>query len=546
MNRLKVLDRLREKGVPEGASPEEQRTLDYIAEVSKNARSTWFALNALLLFCGVTLLGVSDKDFFEYGAKTQLPLIGLAVPTKAFFWTAPFLVTAFYSYLHLYLDKLWRQLTPEKLGPIVGGRALDETIYPWLLADAAVSLRSDVSRRDRFFNNLTRLSALGLAWLFGPLVMFFFWSKSFAVHDEIMSLVIGLLFVFAITVGCYSLYRLPIATPRTPRSLGLLCVVFLTAAISLFGYAATEKALIPGISPYIPLHSANLYRADIVERPKDWTSYNVASREYRRNNLATCTTENHTSKHDCDLRREFSEARREAISALNADDFREADLRNADLREAFLVGLNLSGARLEGANLIRAQLEGADLSNARLDKARMMQARLEGAWFHRAQLVNAVLLEARLDAAYMSDANLEKAQLQKTKLNDANLRNADLRAARFTFASLDGADLSSANLKDAFFRYTSVIGANLEGVRNLTQDQLDGMFGDGSTPENITTERREDGERQWVVYELTRPAHWPTEPIPKSERYARWREWAIDSGAREGWFPEREEDFRHY
>lgn len=73
-------------------SPEDQRSLDHVAEVSRNARATWFSLILLLLFCGVTLLGVDDKDFFEYGVSTQLPLVGVSVPTKSFFWAAPLLV----------------------------------------------------------------------------------------------------------------------------------------------------------------------------------------------------------------------------------------------------------------------------------------------------------------------------------------------------------------------------------------------------------------------------------------------------------------------
>ena len=59
--------------------------LGHIARVSQNARTTWFGLLGLLAFVGVTLLGHKDADFFAYGAETQLPLIGIKVPVKAFF-----------------------------------------------------------------------------------------------------------------------------------------------------------------------------------------------------------------------------------------------------------------------------------------------------------------------------------------------------------------------------------------------------------------------------------------------------------------------------
>lgn len=54
--------------------------LAHVREVSENARSTWFGLIGLLLFCGITLLGVKDQDFFAFGAETALPIMGLSVP----------------------------------------------------------------------------------------------------------------------------------------------------------------------------------------------------------------------------------------------------------------------------------------------------------------------------------------------------------------------------------------------------------------------------------------------------------------------------------
>jgi len=116
-----------------------EKQLAYVAEVSKNARTTWFGLIALMLFCGVTLLDVQDKDFFEYGASTQLPLINVSVPTKNFFWAAPLLVTGLYTYLHLYLDKLWRALA--RLDDEIDGRTVTEAVYPWLISDTALEKR---------------------------------------------------------------------------------------------------------------------------------------------------------------------------------------------------------------------------------------------------------------------------------------------------------------------------------------------------------------------------------------------------------------------
>lgn len=84
--------------------------LERIEAISQNARATWFALLGLLTFVMVTLLGVDDVDFFGYGRETQLPLVGVSVPTSLFFYAAPFLTAAVYAYFHFYLMKLWDAL----------------------------------------------------------------------------------------------------------------------------------------------------------------------------------------------------------------------------------------------------------------------------------------------------------------------------------------------------------------------------------------------------------------------------------------------------
>jgi hypothetical protein len=84
--------RRRTPGRPEPAPPidaETARHLDRIAEIARNVRATWFILLGVLAFAGVTLLGVEDADFFAVGRQTALPLVGVEIPTRSFFRTAP-------------------------------------------------------------------------------------------------------------------------------------------------------------------------------------------------------------------------------------------------------------------------------------------------------------------------------------------------------------------------------------------------------------------------------------------------------------------------
>ncbi len=81
-----------------------------INALTQNARTTWFALLSVLLFVGVTLMGVQHIDFYGVDRATQLPLINVSVPTPLFFYAAPVLTASVYGYFHLYLIRLWDAL----------------------------------------------------------------------------------------------------------------------------------------------------------------------------------------------------------------------------------------------------------------------------------------------------------------------------------------------------------------------------------------------------------------------------------------------------
>ncbi|WP_299674758.1 hypothetical protein [uncultured Roseobacter sp.] len=85
--------------------------LKHIHALTTNARNTWFVLLAALIFVGITMLGVRPVDFYGVSRNTDLPLVGVSVPTRLFFYTAPILTVAVYGYFHLYLIRLWDALS---------------------------------------------------------------------------------------------------------------------------------------------------------------------------------------------------------------------------------------------------------------------------------------------------------------------------------------------------------------------------------------------------------------------------------------------------
>ncbi len=79
------------------------------------------------------------------------------------------------------------------------------------------------------------------------------------------------------------------------------------------------------------------------------------------------------------------------------------------------------------------------------------------------------------------DLDLRNTNLQKLDLTNAKLDNAKLTGARLTGANLSGAQLQGADFTAAHTRLAVVKSTALEGVKNLTEDQVKSMFGDSTT-----------------------------------------------------------------
>lgn len=230
----------RRGGRPAAARPtpggDQKAQLDRIGELSGLARTTWFGLLAYLGFVGITLLGVQDADFFVPSRQTQLPLVGVQIPTASFFWFAPILGAALYAYLHLQLVKLWDALAAAPA--TVDGEPMAERVYPWLVNDLGLSLRRDGAARPRPLGWLSGFVTRALVWFAAPLVLIGFWWRSMPAHDEWMTLLIAACLLLALYVGFTSWWaavaRLrgtgrPPWAGRWKRPLGWLAVLLVVA-----------------------------------------------------------------------------------------------------------------------------------------------------------------------------------------------------------------------------------------------------------------------------------------------------------------------------
>jgi uncharacterized protein YjbI with pentapeptide repeats len=504
-----------------------QAQIDRINEISGLARTAWFSLIAYLLFVGITLLGVEDADFFVPTRQTQLPLVDVQIPTASFFYAAPILGAALYTYLHLFLIKLWEAHGQART------RDADPT-HHWLVNDYALIRQGDPAARARPLSWLVPWITLLLVWLAGPIVLGYAWWRSMPAHDEWMTLLIAACFFTTLCVGftSWTTARTRLRSNGAHRAalwhklaaaacaLALVAVSWLrteggldhyvNAAIDAYevrtGKRVFEEGTYANGDPKHPemvredwaaeslfaltgdfLAPTDLSGAALGGEPPDWREHDYARGRYRetwceRHEVPLATCEHigtiggsgaartawckHAGIGDEACSTEFADLE----TSFEAEWDRERAAYLAHLDAPDQPGRDLRRADLRGAFLVDAELRGARLERAKLGEARLEGAnlggaRLERADLRRARLERADLRRARLERAYLGGARLEGANLFWARLERANLNGARLEGANLLEARLEGANLGFARLEGANLGGARLEGANLSGAR---------------------------------------------------------------------------------
>ncbi|WP_306116562.1 MULTISPECIES: pentapeptide repeat-containing protein [unclassified Roseovarius] len=461
--------------------------IDRINALTSNARKTWFALLGVLVFVGITLMGVEHIDFYGVNRATKLPLVNVEVPTFYFFVAAPILTAAIYGYFHLYLIRLWDALgeAPARVDDMPVG----DVIAPWLVSDAALhyrhSKREDFCATPRALEGGAMFLNFLLAWLFGLIILYFQWRQSMPARTFWMSSIACISFIVSLVVGTTSITMMvrrmrPPEDIRPPRWFVRYAIyaflAFGSSALFVESYLRTE-------GPPKRLASLDMIDEEIVARPGDWLHYEFARAEFR---AAWCRREgvkcSEFADHEQRFGQEWMSRRHAKLAALHFPSWHKIgrdkpDLRKAKLYSTFLAGVSLWHARLDGATLDHAQMESTALNFAKM-------------------------AGTKLTNTYLERANLSYSYLSSPEGHFANMIDANLSAT-----INEGGALRAMSLQGAKF-------SRLTDFRNVFLD------GSVTVPEDFAAQ---------MGRPLARPCQWVSATLSDPDFFSIWRWWILQN-----------------
>ncbi len=296
------------KAPPEPLSEDDVKRLN---DILRTARTMWLGFLGAVVFSFVTLFSIRSADYFTLSRTLELPLVGVSVPVKTFVFSGALFVLAYFVYLHIYLETLWRELggtSPNREKP------RPDQLTPWIVSDWVLRLRDEPRTNDNAKNTRHSLHWLGtgasvaIVWLLGPCVLFGFWIASMPSHDLWTILPIALMMTVAIWFGWHSYrYARSLIVERKTTPVSVRGIVYLVcAALLISGWSWVKagaeipvvsyekRAVCPEegypaeynhtfatlISVFFLPRTAYLDGTELTERPSDWVDRQFAREDF--------------------------------------------------------------------------------------------------------------------------------------------------------------------------------------------------------------------------------------------------------------------------
>jgi uncharacterized protein YjbI with pentapeptide repeats len=431
--------------------------LENIAEASRNARTIYFLFIGFLVYCGLTVVGITDRQIILNDA-VSLPIIKMDVPLNGFFILAPVIVIFLFLYFQLYLIIRKKLITNLKTNYTY---IEEERLYPWML------LALDYPKKG-VIGWIQSAVVKFSVWYSVPIVLLLISTWFVKKHAPILSYIIGLTPIIGTFIVLYFWFQYENVKVKKRQilkhiknNLAKSILIFIVIIYEIFFLSFIIPNANDGFSTFYAktliesFFSIDLSYQKLITEPENdyseiyWLDLSGAHLEGA--NLKS-TVLKRADLRGAHLQRTYMDYAILQEANLQKANLKSASLRKANLQEAFLYYANLQEVNLGWANLQEANLTGANLQ-----KANLLRAQLQGTWLYGGELHEAILVDANLQGAH-----LEEAKLNLAFLIDANLQEADLR-----WASLQGAVLIRANLQEA-----DLEGADFREAQNLSVSML--------------------------------------------------------------------------
>ncbi len=147
---------------------------DKITEISKNSQRVYLLFISFITYCGITLLGISDRQII-LNETIQLPLINSNISFRGFIILAPLISILVFVYLQLYMYSLKCMIDDLRSNYQFEKRR----IYPWMLNIIKIPELGLMGKIQKTFVYIS-------LWWFLPIVLCFFVLQSFRLNIPIL------------------------------------------------------------------------------------------------------------------------------------------------------------------------------------------------------------------------------------------------------------------------------------------------------------------------------------------------------------------------
>ncbi|MCB2212691.1 pentapeptide repeat-containing protein [bacterium] len=409
-----------------------------IDNASKYASRSLIALVISCIYSLITVGSTTDAILVLNESTFRLPFLGAEVSINHFYFWTPMLILGIYTYLHLYLMRIY-SVGGRLPAVLPDGRYIDDAIDPWLFNSLLRILNKRSKSSDMIFDGLTLIVIWSVGWLLAPFSITIIWGKYLTKHDYLLSGYHVIIFTVMLIISIYSLIIAVEKCRLKSHSINLRAVSVVTAA------SIVVIVLYLTNGPFFtnPNNNANLILAKLKIHP---TAYLNESR------LST-PPEGWNGEND-------------QYNFIKGANLKGVDLKGAIMNSCFLQKGDLRYSNLSYAYLNYSNMRDSDVRNAVLDysefnSVNMINTNMTGSKLRCVNMTNAKLTNANLSNTIFDGSTLKSCDLSGVIVANTSMKSVDLRHSNISLMAEDNIDIRGSDLRGTSINLFAVNGANI-------------------------------------------------------------------------------------